>query len=239
MTSSFREFTQGLSAFDSPLDARMAFIRRTYLHVTGAALAFVAVSSLIHVSGLGMRMLEAVSGNRWGWMMVIGGFAVIGWLARAFASNRGSTGLQYAGLAGYVVAEAFVFAPIIAVATAPQYGQTLPIAAGLTILAFGALSTFVVTTKKDFSFIGPFLAVGSLVALGLVICGMIFGFQLGIWFAGAMILFAIGAVLYSTSNVLHTYRTDEHVGAALELFSAVALLFYYVLIFLLRMQRRD
>ena len=36
-------------------------------------------------------------------------------------------------------------------------------------------------------------------------------------------------ILYDTSNVLHHYRTDQHVAAALELFSSVALLFWYVM----------
>jgi uncharacterized protein len=40
---------------------------------------------------------------------------------------------------------------------------------------------------------------------------------------------ASGYILYNTSNVLHHYRTDQHVGAALELFAALALLFWYVL----------
>lgn len=239
MSTMFREFSAGLSAFDAPLDARQAFIRRTYLHVTGAALGFVAASWAMHVSGLGEAMLQWVAGSRWGWFAVMGGFALIGWMAQAFARKRGSPALQYAGLGAYVAMEAVIFAPILAIATRPEFGNTLSIAAGLTVLAFGALSAYVLISKRDFSFLGPALFVGSLVALGVIVCGMIFGFNLGLWFTGAMILFALGAVLYSTSNALHNYRTDEHVAAALELFAAVAMLFYYVLMFLLKMQRRD
>ena len=44
-----------------------------------------------------------------------------------------------------------------------------------------------------------------------------------------MIVFAGGAILYSTSRVLHEYQTGQHVAASLELFAAVALLFWYVL----------
>jgi len=35
--------------------------------------------------------------------------------------------------------------------------------------------------------------------------------------------------MYDTSNILHHYRTDEHVGAALELLADVVLLFYHIL----------
>jgi hypothetical protein len=239
MSTMFREFSAGLSAFEAPLDARLAFIRRTYVHVTGAALAFVAASWALHVSGLGESMLRWVAGGRWGWFLLLGAFALVGWMAQSFARKRGSPALQYAGLSAYVGMEAVIFAPILAIATRPEFGNTLSIAAGLTVLAFGALSAFVLVTKKDFSFLGPALFIGSLVALGVIVCGMIFGFNLGLWFSGAMILFAIGAVLYSTSNALHNYRTDEHVAAAVELFAAVALLFYYVLMFLLQSQRRN
>lgn len=38
-----------------------------------------------------------------------------------------------------------------------------------------------------------------------------------------------GAVLYDTSNVLHRFPEDRHVGAALELFASIALMFWYVL----------
>lgn len=239
MSTMFREFGAGLSAFDSPLDARLSFIRRTYLHVAGAALAFVGASWAIHTSGLGEAMLQWLAGSRFGWLALMGGFALLGWIAQAFARSRSSAGLQYGGLALYVAAEAFIFAPILAIASRPQFGNTLAIAAGLTVLAFGALSTFALVTKKDFSFLGPVLFIGSLIALGVIVCGAIFGFNLGLWFSGAMIIFAIGAVLYSTSNALHRYRTDEHVPAAIELFAAVALLFYYILMFLLQSQRRD
>ena len=62
---------------------------------------------------------------------------------------------------------------------------------------------------------------------------MIFGFSLGLIFSAVMILFAGGSVLYSTSNILHQYRTDQHVAASLYLFASVALLFYYIVQFLM------
>jgi FtsH-binding integral membrane protein len=48
-----------------------------------------------------------------------------------------------------------------------------------------------------------------------------------------MILFAGGCVLYSTSNVLHTYNEDQHVAASLTLFASIALLFWYVVQFMM------
>ena len=58
---------------------------------------------------------------------------------------------------------------------------------------------------------------------------MLFGLSLGLWFSFAMVGLAAAYIIYDTSNVLHNYRTDQHVGAALELFASVALMFYYIL----------
>jgi FtsH-binding integral membrane protein len=82
------------------------------------------------------------------------------------------------------------------------------------------------------------MAVG-FAALGLVLCGWLFGFSLGLWFTGAMILFACGYILYDTSNVLHHYRIGQHVAASLALFASVALLFWYVLRLLMALSNRD
>ena len=58
---------------------------------------------------------------------------------------------------------------------------------------------------------------------------MIFGFQLGTFFSVAMVGLAGASILYDTSNVLLRFPEDRYVGAALELFSSVAMMFWYVL----------
>ena len=45
----------------------------------------------------------------------------------------------------------------------------------------------------------------------------------------AMVGLAGAAILHDTSNVLHHFPEDRYVGAALELFASVALMFWYVL----------
>ena len=52
-----------------------------------------------------------------------------------------------------------------------------------------------------------------------------------------MVVFASGAILYNTSNLLHRYDPDQYVAAALSLFASVALLFWYVLQILMRLKR--
>ncbi len=84
-------------------------------------------------------------------------------------------------------------------------------------------------TRKDFSFLRGVLMWGGVVAMLAIVGGILFGFELGTWFSVAMIGFAGAAILYDTSNVLHHFPEDRYVGAALQLFASVALMFWYVL----------
>jgi FtsH-binding integral membrane protein len=100
----------------------------------------------------------------------------------------------------------------------------------MTVAIFGVMTAIVFITAKDFSFLRTTLMIGGFVALGVVVLSAFFGgFSLGYLFIGAMILLACGYILYDTSNVMHHYRTDQHVSAALALFASVALLFWYMI----------
>ncbi len=48
-------------------------------------------------------------------------------------------------------------------------------------------------------------------------------------FMSLMVVLFSGWILYDTSNILHHYSTDQHVGAALHLFASLATLFWWVL----------
>jgi len=140
--------------------------------------------------------------------------------------------LQYAGLGLYVVAEAFIFLPLIYMAENTASG-VIQNAAIITAALVAGITLTVFTTRKDFSFIGPALSIGGLVAMGFIVAGIVFGFQLGLFFSAVMIVFAAGCVLYTTSNILHVYNEQQHVAASLALFSSVALMFWYVVQFLM------
>lgn len=86
-----------------------------------------------------------------------------------------------------------------------------------------------IATRKNFSFLGPFLGIAGFGALGFIVCSIVFGFSLGILFTAGMIVFACAYILYDTSKVMHEYRVDQHVAASLALFASVMLLFWYVL----------
>lgn len=220
-------------------DARVTFIRRTYLHLAGAIAAFVAIEAAIFTllpAALLEDAMQLMFASRWGWLAVLAGFMGISWLAQTWANSDTSQSVQYLGLALYVVAEAVVFLPLLWVASkfAPA---AIPAAGLLTLVVFGGLTAMVFITRTDLTSWGKYLWMAGLGAVGVVICAILFNFALGVWFAGAMIVLASGYILYDTSNVLHRYRTDQYVAASLALFASVALLFYYVLRLLMSLRR--
>jgi uncharacterized protein len=226
-------FFQGGSAV-----GRGAFIRATYMNLAGAILAFVALSGVIHMSGLGQSMLKLLASGRYMWLGFMGAFMVVGWLASHMADSAQSNQKQLLGLGLYVIAEALIFGPMFALAgqVAPS---AIPAAGFVTLLLVGGLTWTAFTTKTNFSFMGGFLRVAGLVALGAIVASVIFGFSLGIWFSALMVLFAGGCVLYDTSRIIHDYPADRPAGAALHLFASIALMLWYVLRILMSLASSD
>lgn len=223
-------------AADSSMVERNQFLRRTYMHLAAAILAFVGLEAVFQASPIARTMTGLMSGQ-YTWLIVLGLFMAASWLAQKWALSGTSLAMQYAGLGLYVLAEAIIFIPILYIATLYSNKTIIPVAGMITAGLFLGLTAVVVTTKKDFSFLGGFLKIGSFVALGFIVASIFFGFSLGNLFAGAMILFAGAAILYQTSAIYNQYSTGQYVAAALGLFASVALLFFYVLQFL--MGRRD
>ena len=155
----------------------------------------------------------------------------ISYIANHWAHSNHSRQMQYVGLGVYVLAEALILIPLLYMAThyMPADANVLQSAGLVTGLVFGGLTITVFLTKADFSFLKWALVAGSFVALAMIVVGCVSGFHLGLWFSVAMVVLAAGMILYSTSNVLHHYNTNQHVAASLALFASVALLFWYVL----------
>ena len=209
-------------------DARSQFITRTYTHLFGAIAAFTLIEVWLFNSGLAESIARAILGTSW--LLALGAFIVVGWIASRMAHTATSLGAQYAALGAYVVAEAIIFVPLLYIANyyAPGAIQS---AASVTLLGFAGLTAVAFVSRKDFSFLGSILKWAGFAALGLIIAGVVFGFNLGTYFTVGMIAFAGAAILYDTSNILHHYPEDRYVGASLELFASVALLFWYLLSF--------
>lgn len=225
------QYTSGnpfVVAADAEASERAQFIRRTYLHLAGAILAFVALETvLLRTPGI-ENMIGLMLGGM-GWLVTLGAFMAVSWMADKLARSDASPSAQYLGLGLFVVAEAVIFLPLLYIAAYKSDASVIPMAGIITGLLFAGLTATAFITRKDFSFLGSILTVCGFIAMGVIVCSLIFGFSLGLLFAGVMVFFAGGSILYTTSNILHHYRTNQHVAASLALFSGVMLLLWYVL----------
>lgn len=208
--------------------SRSKFLNRVYINLLLAIMAFVGLEAFFFSTGIAVDITQAVMGSRFGWIGLMGAFVVVGWLATHIAHSAKSIVSQYLALGAYVFFEAVVFTPILLIADS-QFPGAIANASYVTIAGFIALTFVVFITGKDFSFLRGILFWGFACAMGAIVASFIFGFAMGTWFSVIMIAFAGGAILYDTSNILHHYPEDQAVGASLQLFASVALMFWYVL----------
>ncbi|MEJ7729742.1 MAG: Bax inhibitor-1 family protein [Polyangiaceae bacterium] len=218
----------GGSAAGAPAvtDSRERFIVRVYNHLFLAILAFAAIEIALFQTGAAMYIAQAMLGTSW--LLVLGGFILVSWLATRAAHTSQSKTTQYVALGGFVLAEAIIFVPLLVMANLAAPG-TIQSAALVTMAGFGGLTGIAFWTRKDFSFLGGLLKWAGILALVTILAGVIFGFSLGVFFSVAMVGLAGASILYDTANVMHRYPEDRYVGAALELFASVAMMFWYVL----------
>ena len=225
-----------MSVAEAGGDVRERFLVRTYNHLFGAIVFFALLEVVLFKTGLAEVIASVLLGTSW--LLVLGGFVVVSWLASRAAHRSESLGTQYLALGGFVCAEAIIFVPLLYIANFYAPG-TIQTAAVITLIGFAGLTGIALWTRKDFSFLGGLLRWAMILALVAIVGGAIFGFALGTWFSVLMIGVAGAAILYDTSRVMNEYPEDRYVAGALELFASVALMFWYVLQLLLSFTSRD
>lgn len=211
-------------------DQRVVFYKKTYAHVAGGVLVFLVFEYLLLQSETIVNFaLSMTEGYKW--LIMLGGFMFITDYAEGMAFKSKDKTKQYLAFGIYVLAQAFIFVPMIYIAAfhIDSGAAILQQAAIVTLALFTGLTAVVFVTKKDFSFLKAGLTIGFFIALGLIVAGILFGFDLGLWFSMAMCLLAGGAILYQTSNLITKYSENEYIPAALGLFASLMLLFWYIL----------
>jgi modulator of FtsH protease len=120
--------------------------------------------------------------------------------------------------------------PILNVYLATANGSQLVMTAlGGTGVIFLGLSGYVLTSRKDFSFMGGFMMVGIMVAFLAGLGAMIFNMPaLSLAVSGMFILLMSGMILYQTSEIIHGGETN-YILATVTLYISIYNLFLSLL----------
>ena len=187
-------------------------VKNTYL-LLSMTLAFAALTA-----GLSMAMNLPHPG------LII---TLVGYFGLLFLTTKfrdSGLGLLFVfGLTGFM---GYTLGPILnAYLALPNGSQVVMMAMGGTAAIFLGLSAYVMTTRKDFSFMGGFLMVGILVAF-LAGLGAIFFEMPGLSLAvsAMFVLLMSGLILYETSNIIHGGETN-YIMATVTLFVSIFNLF--------------
>jgi FtsH-binding integral membrane protein len=129
---------------------------------------------------------------------------------------------------GETVTQAVITVPLLDIANQSAPG-VIASAAQATLGGFFLLTAVVITTRKDFSFLRTFLIWGGLLGLAAIVCAVLFQFNLGTWFSVGMVALAGASILYTTSSIMRDYPENADLSAAIQLFAAVAMMFWYML----------
>jgi FtsH-binding integral membrane protein len=225
---------------------RVAFLRKTYGLLGVSLIGFAALTAgfMRFATEASFRFSAWAFGGSLNWLLVLGLFMVVGYVAQRLAMSESSRALQLVGLGAFVAAESALLQPLLwivilkfgnhdmlrsGVLMSGQVASIIGQAVVITLAIFLGLTLTVFLTKKDFSFLRGALTIASFAALGVILASMAFGFSLGALFCGAMVLVMAGYILYQTSLVMSSFPPSGYVAAALLLFSTIATLFWYVL----------
>ena len=133
----------------------------------------------------------------------------------------------------------FAFTGLIGAGLGPIINRYLSMGNGSTIImqalggtafVFLGLSAYVLTTRKNFNFLGGFIAVGMMVMLAIMVFllgASFFGYQfsgLGLAFSAGIILLMSTVILYQTSEIIHGGETN-YIMATTSLYLSIVNIF--------------
>ena len=117
--------------------------------------------------------------------------------------------------------------------------QLIATALGGTGMIFFGLSGYTLTTRKDFSFLGGFLFVGTMLVVLAMIAGIFFQIPaLQLVISAAFILISSGLILFQTSEIIHGGETN-YITATVGLYVSIYNLFVSLLNILSAFSGRD
>ena len=209
----------------SGVEGRVAFLRSVYLWLMGGFI----VAGLGAVLSLPIaNVLLPLTGRFFPWVLLIAQFGSLMW-ASAVSRRKPLNKVAY----GVFTFTSGVVIGIVSLVTIQTAGLGTVVAAfGMTAADFLLLTVIAFVSKKDFSFLRSFVAIGIGIMFFGSLVGAIFHLEtLGLVAAGVAVIACSAKILYDTSNMLRTGDTSDPAGFALSLFVSL----YNILLSLMRL----
>ncbi|WP_018652541.1 Bax inhibitor-1 family protein [Actinobacillus capsulatus] len=203
------------AASDESLLSTHKVLRNTYL-LLSMTLAFSAVIAFVAMS-MNAPVLP------W-WGLLIGFYGLL-FLTNATA-NSGAGILSVFALTGFL---GYTLGPILNHYIGAGLGDFVVLALGATALVFFACSAYVLTTKKDMSFLsGMMIALFVVLLVGIIANIFLAIPALSLAMSALFVLFSSGAILLGTSNIIHGGETN-YIRATVDLYVSLYNLFLSLL----------
>lgn len=157
---------------------------------------------------------------------VIGGMVIAMFVLPRFANSAAGIGIVFliTGLLG------FGLGPMLTMyASLPNGGNIITLSLAGTGAIFMGLSAYVLTTRKDFSFLGGFLMVGFLLVLLAALANIFLQIPaMSLMISAVVIMIMSGFILYDTSRIIHGGETN-YVLATIGLYLTIFNIFISLL----------
>ncbi|GAA0477360.1 FtsH protease modulator YccA [Tatumella punctata] len=203
------------SGRNSSLLSTHKVLRNTYF-LLGLTLAFSAVTATAST----LLALPAP-----GFILMLAGFYGLMFLTYRLADRPAGilAAFAFTGFLGYCLG------PILSSFLAAGMGDVIALALGGTALVFFCCSAYVLTTRKDMSFLGGMMMAGFVVLLVGMMANLFLHLPaLQMALSALFILFSTGAILWETSNIIHGGETN-YIRATVSLYVSLYNIFVSLL----------
>ncbi|ADP12181.1 hypothetical protein EJP617_25000 [Erwinia sp. Ejp617] len=203
------------STRDSSLLSTHRVLRNTYF-LLGLTLAFSAVTATLST----LLSLPAP-----GFILMLAGFYGLMFLTYRLANSPSGilAAFAFTGFLGYCLG------PVLNRFLSAGMGDVIGLALGGTALVFFCCSAYVLTTRKNMSFLSGMLMAGFVVMLIAVVANLFLNIPaLHMAISVLFVLFSTGAILWETSNIIHGGETN-YIRATVSLYVSIYNLFVSLL----------
>lgn len=200
---------------ESSLISTHKVLRNTYF-LLGLTLAFSALTATLST----VFALPAP-----GLIIMLAGFYGLMFLTYRLANSPAGilAAFAFTGFLGYSLG------PILNSLLSAGMGDVIGLALGGTALVFFCCSAYVLTTRKDMSFLGGMMMAGFVVLLVAVVANIFLQIPaLHLAISVMFVLFSSGAILWETSNIIHGGETN-YIRATVSLYVSIYNIFISLL----------